>query len=113
MHITLVVTKEFCSKLYLVNCVRNHYAYHISCDEGILWSDEKHCSNVLFNFTPNGRSVFLKSPLHFKYIKSTTLEEIDRVPRRKIYCENVISLLVNLKVELHLFRVYNLILFPV
>ena len=49
MHITLVVTKEFCSKLYLVNCVRNHYAYHISCDEGILWSDEKRCSNVLFN----------------------------------------------------------------
>ena len=50
MHITVVVTKEFYSKLlYLVNCVWNHYAYHISCDEGIFWPDEKRCNNAPFN----------------------------------------------------------------
>ena len=49
VHITSVVTMEFCSKLYLVNCVWNHCAYHISCDEGILWPEEKRCYNALFN----------------------------------------------------------------
>ena len=37
VHITSVVTMEFCSKLYLVNCVWNHCAYHISCEDGILF----------------------------------------------------------------------------